>query len=276
MTWTRTDSTDHARTIAEHPRADATASQAGAAAALRRAYLLFADRIPGGGTRLDDSGAATLAIPVPKARMNGLLLPPHPVDPGRLRELAEPFTGGPWSMSAVDHEAAGVGALAAELGLVRVVLPSLTLPLRVLTAQPPRSASEEVLAVGSDAERLLWATTCDVAFGSPAGLSARLLTPELAAAPEVRAHLAVLDGRPVATALSVLDEQGWLGLFTVATVPEARGRGVGARLVRAVLEDGARRGARTAHLQSSDMARSLYERIGFRDDLHPTVSFETP
>ncbi|RIX28576.1 GNAT family N-acetyltransferase [Amnibacterium setariae] len=246
-----------------------------AADALQRAYALFATRIPGGSVSRDASGVESVVIPVPKARMNGLLLPRGGVDPARLRRLAAPFAGGPWSMSVIDAEPAGVAALAAELGLTRTALPSLTAPIRPTPPGAAGSDATEIRTASTDRERLLWATTCDLAYGSPAGLTARLLTPELAAAPEVRAHLACFHGRPVATALTVLDDRGWLGLFTVGTVPEARRKGIGERLVRFALEDGARRGARTAYLQSSAMARALYERIGFQDDGHPIVSFET-
>ena len=246
-----------------------------AADALRRAYVLFATRIPGGSVSRDASGAESVVIPVPKARMNGLLLPRGDVDRALLRRLAEPFAGEPWSVSVIDAEPPGVAVLAAELGLTRTALPSLTTPVRPTPPGAPGPDATEIRTVSTDRERQLWATTCDLAYGSPAGLTARLLTPELAAAPEVRAHLALLDGRPVATALTVLDDRGWLGLFTVGTVPEARRKGIGERLVRFALEDGARRGARTAYLQSSAMARALYERIGFQDDGHPIVSFET-
>jgi GNAT superfamily N-acetyltransferase len=246
-----------------------------AATALRRAYLLFASRIVGGSTSVDDSGVRSFVIPVPKSRMNGLLLPQAPVDAVRLRHLAAPFVGRPWSMSVIDGETAAVAEVAAELHLNRTVLPSLTAPLLPALEPEPEHGSETVVRVTSDEERLRWATTCDVAFGSPPGLSARLLTEELAAAPEVRAYLTLRDGRPVATALTVLDDRGWLGLYTVGTVPSARRNGVGERLVRFVLEDGARSGGHSAYLQSSETARPLYQRIGFRDDLHPIVSFES-
>ena len=79
-----------------------------------------------------------------------------------------------------------------------------------------------------------------------------------------RTFLARLDGRPVGTALSVRAGEV-LGIFNVATIPDARGRGVGRAVTLAALRDGAAAGCTMAVLQSSDMGHSVYQRIGFRD-----------
>ena len=55
-------------------------------------------------------------------------------------------------------------------------------------------------------------------------------------------------------------------VMTVAVAPDARRRGVGAGLVRALLDAARERGATTATLEvreSNDAARRLYERLGF-------------
>jgi ribosomal protein S18 acetylase RimI-like enzyme len=56
-------------------------------------------------------------------------------------------------------------------------------------------------------------------------------------------------------------------LIAMYVAPRARGRGVGERLVRAVLDEAQRRGRRRVVLQVTDdnaPARALYERMGFR------------
>jgi len=61
----------------------------------------------------------------------------------------------------------------------------------------------------------------------------------------------------------VLDE---LHINNLAVAPPSRGVGVGTALLRAVLSQGARLGARRATLEvrrSNDAARRLYERLGF-------------
>jgi ribosomal protein S18 acetylase RimI-like enzyme len=53
------------------------------------------------------------------------------------------------------------------------------------------------------------------------------------------------------------------GIYAVGTVPDYRRRGIAGRLVEHIIGDGARRGARTASLQSVPTAQRLYESLGF-------------
>ena len=76
--------------------------------------------------------------------------------------------------------------------------------------------------------------------------------------------IARLDGKAVATSLGVMTG-GATALFNIATLPEARGRGVGRAVTLAAMRDGAIHEARIAVLQSSAMGHSVYARIGFRD-----------
>lgn len=75
-----------------------------------------------------------------------------------------------------------------------------------------------------------------------------------------------LDGRRVATGLGVLDG-AWLGLFSVATAPEARRRGAATAVLHALASWGRRHAAHALYLQvmrDNLPARTLYERAGFR------------
>lgn len=61
----------------------------------------------------------------------------------------------------------------------------------------------------------------------------------------------------------VLDE---LHINNLAVLPPSRRRGIATTLIRYVLDEGSRRGARRATLEvrrSNDAARQLYERLGF-------------
>jgi predicted GNAT family acetyltransferase len=71
-----------------------------------------------------------------------------------------------------------------------------------------------------------------------------------------------VDARPVATALSVRTGDV-VGIYSVATLPEARGHGYGTALTWMTLAD-AEPGVRAAVLQASPMGRPVYERMGFR------------
>jgi GNAT superfamily N-acetyltransferase len=78
-----------------------------------------------------------------------------------------------------------------------------------------------------------------------------------------RVYLAWLGGRPVATAETSLQE-GALCVSGVATVPEARRRGIGRAITARAVRDRASE-ADMAFLQSSEMGHGVYESLGFRD-----------
>ena len=86
--------------------------------------------------------------------------------------------------------------------------------------------------------------------------------PEAIGGPAVDAVLAMLGGRPIACAMvyRVGDEAvvGW-----VATVPEARNRGLGGRLTMAVTNRGFDLGATLVTLQASPMGAPVYARLGY-------------
>lgn len=54
------------------------------------------------------------------------------------------------------------------------------------------------------------------------------------------------------------------GIYTVATMPEHRGRGYGKALTLAALRGGRARGCRYGILQATEMGRPVYASLGFR------------
>lgn len=72
-----------------------------------------------------------------------------------------------------------------------------------------------------------------------------------------------VDGAAVATAMVVVTD-GAAGIYAVSTVPEHRGRGLGAAITWAAIEEGRRRGATWSVLQASSMGLGVYERMGYR------------
>ena len=79
-----------------------------------------------------------------------------------------------------------------------------------------------------------------------------------------RDWIALLDGAPVAAA-GLFVAAGVAGIYNVATVPEARGRGIGRAITAAALVEAVARGQRTAVLGASEMGYPVYRRLGFRD-----------
>ncbi|WP_285775748.1 GNAT family N-acetyltransferase [Microtetraspora sp. NBRC 13810] len=71
---------------------------------------------------------------------------------------------------------------------------------------------------------------------------------------------------PAAVGRGVLQEGGWLGVYCMAVVPEARRRGHGRAVLGALLSFAEQQGAQRAYLvvtEANSAARSLYERAGF-------------
>lgn len=74
--------------------------------------------------------------------------------------------------------------------------------------------------------------------------------------------LATLDGRPVGTARLLIDgAEGKIG--RVAILPDCRGTGAGAALMRAALDELRARGVTTARLGAQTHALRFYEKLGF-------------
>jgi GNAT superfamily N-acetyltransferase len=69
-----------------------------------------------------------------------------------------------------------------------------------------------------------------------------------------------VDGRPVCTSAAYVGG-GLLGVYAVATAPEARGRGYGEALTWAAMGF---RPDLPAALQASPMGKPVYERMGYR------------
>ena len=102
----------------------------------------------------------------------------------------------------------------------------------------------------------------DRAYGYEAGTFARGLgTPPDGV---LRLYRARLGGRPVCVT-GTLDLDGDCGVYWVATLPEARGRGLTTRLMHVALEEGRERGCDISTLQATKLGAPVYEKLGYRD-----------
>jgi ribosomal protein S18 acetylase RimI-like enzyme len=75
-------------------------------------------------------------------------------------------------------------------------------------------------------------------------------------------YVARLDGEPVASVVSH-DHGGDCSIWWVATLPEARGRGLAPGLMRRALADGRDRGSEITTLQATKLGRPVYEALGY-------------
>ncbi|MGW5360724.1 GNAT family N-acetyltransferase [Actinopolymorpha pittospori] len=76
--------------------------------------------------------------------------------------------------------------------------------------------------------------------------------------------IARLNRHNVATAMAY-DHDGDCGIYNVATVPNARRRGLGTALTALHVHRAKERGCTTASLQSTKIAERVYASVGFRD-----------
>jgi ribosomal protein S18 acetylase RimI-like enzyme len=77
--------------------------------------------------------------------------------------------------------------------------------------------------------------------------------------------IAHIDGLPQAVGRGVVQD-GYLGIYQIATLPHARRKGLGSAIVTALMKWGKQHAAQTAYLQvvSTNLpARALYRRLGF-------------
>lgn len=124
--------------------------------------------------------------------------------------------------------------------------------------EPPRRELTLVEPVMRDAMRIN-----DRAYGFDGHFERAF--PEL---PPEPAHVYVAagdDGAPASTVISYETDDGECGIYLVATLPEAQGRGLAGALMQHALAEAGQRGCTTTSLQATARGKAVYERLGYRD-----------
>jgi GNAT superfamily N-acetyltransferase len=101
----------------------------------------------------------------------------------------------------------------------------------------------------------------EIAYGWARGEFGAISKAEL---PDTYAYFAALDGETVGTVVA-WDHHDDCEIAWVATLPEARGRGVSKLLMARAVAEARRRGRLTTTLVATKLGRPVYERIGYRD-----------
>lgn len=121
-------------------------------------------------------------------------------------------------------------------------------------------------------------------FELPEPIVRSFMSPRMLELPGITVYVGYADDRPVTTGLGIRTGQT-IGVYNIATIPEARRRGYGAAMTARVAGDGALAGCETAILQASPMGKPVYERMGYRtvveydgytDPQPPTPSADRP
>ncbi|MET8044724.1 GNAT family N-acetyltransferase [Micromonospora sp. NPDC005215] len=168
-----------------------------------------------------------------------------------------------WSIMVRGEADDEVRDLAARHGLLsRSALPLLACTAGDVVFRAGTTRRESIRQVRA-AEAGLYTDTLTRGFEAPEDAFGSLMGGGVLDADPVAGYLAEESGRPVGTGLG-LRTHGVLGVFNIAVLPAARGRGVGRAITEAVLRDGIAAGAEAAYLHPSAMGRPLYEAMGFR------------
>lgn len=132
-------------------------------------------------------------------------------------------------------------------------------------AQPERPLpAVECRRVSSVEERRAFCRITAESFRLPLDATREIYEPERIWETGFVAWVGYLEGRAAGTVATVSVE-GAIGVYSLATLPEFRGRGVGEAMVRhAVAQARAETGLERIVLQSSREGEPLYRRLGFR------------
>jgi ribosomal protein S18 acetylase RimI-like enzyme len=146
--------------------------------------------------------------------------------------------------------------------------PGMALDLDSMNDRLPEIEGFSVKKVGDEMQQALWARVAAIGTGFPDNAIAAMEKVEATLGdPAYKAqhrYLGYLDGKPVASAALVL-ESGVAGVYAIATIPEARQRGIGRYMTLLPLLEARQQGYHVAILQASSMGYSVYKKLGFKD-----------
>jgi GNAT superfamily N-acetyltransferase len=143
--------------------------------------------------------------------------------------------------------------------------PGMALVLDVLPAELTLPPGLEIVHVKDAATLKTWVDVFAEGYPIPIEVKDPLLTLliNLGLDLPVRNYLGYLDGVPVVTSNMYLGA-GVAGVMFVATLPPARGKGLGAAMTLAPLYEARQLGFLAGILQSSQMGYPVYQRLGFQ------------
>jgi ribosomal protein S18 acetylase RimI-like enzyme len=162
-----------------------------------------------------------------------------------------------------------LGALLEQYGLQSAgETPGMAADLAALNSMPKNIQNFTMKKVSSVEMQALWGQIAALGTGfsetattQMAQLEASLTDPQYKAQ---HRYIGFLDDTPVATSAMVLDS-GVAGIYAVATIPQARRKGIGEFMTVMPLLEAQQFGYRVGILQASSMGYPIYKRIGFKD-----------
>jgi GNAT superfamily N-acetyltransferase len=213
----------------------------------------------GSGVVLEREGLVASVVPgAPESpTLNAAVAIVPEAGPRHLRELADRYSAanvrrwGVWvkggaSVAARAFKAAGMVVTSASPGM------GAPLDELALSAEGPAPLEADLPTVGR---------VNDLAYGNYDGRLERTLTP----LPNgiLKAYRADLDGAPAAVAMALHYRED-CGVSFVATIPQARRRGLATTVMRHALVEALQAGCTTSTLQATDVGERLYANLGYR------------
>jgi len=147
-------------------------------------------------------------------------------------------------------------------------VPAMAMELSLLPKEPQPIARFSLRKVDSAEMQSLWARIAATGTGFPdqaidqmTQLEKTITDPQYQSQ---QRYIGYLEDVPVATSALVLDA-GVAGIYAVATLPEARQKGIGRMMTMMPLLEARDMGYRIGILQSSPAGYSVYQKLGFQE-----------
>lgn len=162
-----------------------------------------------------------------------------------------------------------LGALLEHYGLQSAgETPGMVAELSILNIPPKTTQNFKMEKVSNIEMQTLWAQIAAQGTGFSETVTTQMAQLEASITdPHYKAqhrYIGFLDGTPVATSAMVLDS-GVAGIYAVATIPQARRKGIGELMTVMPLLEARQLGYHIGILQASSMGYPIYKRIGFKD-----------
>jgi ribosomal protein S18 acetylase RimI-like enzyme len=143
--------------------------------------------------------------------------------------------------------------------------PGMAIDLLELNESLQRAADLDIRIAGDAESMRTWIKVFTKGYGLPPAWESTAfdLWMQLGLDLPIHNYLGYLNGRPVSTS-TVFYGGGAAGIYCVSTLPEARGRGIGAAITLRPLQAAREMGYRVGVLQSSEMGFHIYKNLGFR------------
>lgn len=143
--------------------------------------------------------------------------------------------------------------------------PGMAVDVQALNEPAQTAAGLEVRAVTDDESLRTWAHVFTIGYGLPPEWEPSIYQQQQQFGLDLpmRNFIGYVDNQPVATSCLFLGA-GVAGVYSVSTLPEARGKGIGAAVTLQALFDARDLGVRVGTLQSSQMGYNIYKNLGFQ------------